>query len=339
MNAAVGTATLIKAPRETRKFPRLTVPMDVRINNIIYPVSNWSTDGIGVANFNPEFPAGHVVSVGVLLMTSGGTIRVDLRARLVWKSPATQQCGLQFVNPEPKKVTLMNEVISLNLSGQIGHSANQAFGLAKKEQGVASFKSRGEGVKRIIGLCLFALIGASSVLFLGKILYGRMFLFEASSASVFSDTISLTSPAEGIVREILSAGTVKNNQALAKIDLPAGSVFEILSPCDCEAISVFKKNGSFVRAGETVTNLVRTDAKPVVSVRIAFHDLERVVRGAKLSLLYLDGTEVKGARIIELPKIADDSSSLVTLYVDAGRALLPSQVGQPVYAVIDTGPW
>jgi hypothetical protein len=339
MSVATSTVSLIKGPRETRKFPRLTIPMSVRVNDIIYAVFNWSTDGIGVTNFSSEILSGQVINIGLLLDTGDATIRIDLIAKVIWTNPATKQCGMQFVNPELKKVTLMNEVIGLNLTKYSKKSANQTFGIEGNDKELAEFSSGRERVKRIIGLCLFAAVGVSSVLFLGKLLYDRMFLFEAASASVFSETTSLMAPGEGIVKNIVAAGTVKDGQVLAKIELTTGGIAEVLSSCACETISILKKNGSFVRAGEPVINLVKADAKPVVSVRIAFHDLERVVKGASLSLLYLDGTAVNGATIKELPKIVDDRSSLITLYVDAGRELTPSQVGQPVYAVINTAPW
>lgn len=339
MSVATSTVSLVKGSRETRKFPRLTIPMSVRVNDTIYPVLNWSTDGIGVTNFDFEISAGDIIPISLLLKTGDATIRVDLMAKVVWSNPAARQCGMQFVNPEPKKVALMNEVIGLNLNNYGEKSTSQTFGIVKEGQEMTVLSSARERMKRVIGLCLFGIIGVSSVFFLGKLLYDRMFLFEAASASVFSETVSLMAPGEGIVKDIIPAGKVKDGQVLAKIELTTGGVAEVLSSCACETISIVKKNGSFVRAGEAVISMVRTDAKPVVSVRIAFHDLERVVKGASLSLLYLDGTEIKGAKIKELPKVVDDSSSLVTVYVDAGRELTSSQVGQPVYAVIDTGPF
>jgi PilZ domain/HlyD family secretion protein len=339
MNVAANTLSLIKSPRETRRFARLTIPATVRLHDKVYTVRNWSTDGVCLSNCNFLFAEGKAVSMRLLLAMADANIGIDLTARVVWSDPLTKQCGLQFVNPEPKKVALMEEVIGLNLRKYGKTSATRAPGMTRVASDIAEPGPAGGRMKRVAGLLLFAAIGLSSALFLGKTLYDRQFLFEAASASIFAETVNIAAQGEGTVSNIIGGGIVKEGQVLAQIALASGGNSDIRSSCACEIVSILKQNGSFVRAGESVINLVKVDAKPVVSVRVTFHDLERVVKGATVSLLYLDGTTVKGAKITELTKIVDDRSSFVTLYVEAGRDLSPAQVGQPVYAVIDTGPW
>jgi PilZ domain len=339
MNMAANTLSLIKSPRETRRFARLTIPANVRIHEKLYTVRNWSTDGVCLSNSDFLTSEGKAVSMRLLLASPDANIGIDLTARVIWCNAVTKQCGLQFVNPEPKKVALMEDVIGLNLRQYGKTSANPATGRNRTAKDIVEPGTAGGRVKRITGLLLFAAVGLSSALFLGKTLYDRQFLFEAASASIFAETVGLSSQVEGTVKNIIGSGIVKEGQVLAQVTQASGGSTDIRSSCACEIVSILKQNGSFVRAGETVINLVKVDAKPVVSVRVAFHDLERVVKGATVSLLYLDGTSVKGANITELTKVVDDRSAFVTLYVEAGRDLNPSQVGQPVYAVIDTGPW
>jgi hypothetical protein len=338
MNVAENKLSLIKSPRETRRFARLTIPANVRVQDKDYPVRNWSTDGVCLHKIDFVIAEGKSVSIRLLLATADANIGIDLMAKVVWCDPVTKQCGMRFVNPEPKKVALMEEVIGLNLSQYGKKPAQLRAGMIRGEREIVESGSTGGRMKRIAGLLLFAAVGLSSALFLGKTLYDRQFLFEAASASIFAETVSLAAQGEGTVKNIVGGGTVKDGQVLAQISLASGGSLDVRSSCACETVSILKQNGSFVRAGETVINLVKVDARPFVSVRVAFHDLERVVKGATVSLLYLDGTAVKGAKIRELSKVADDRSSFVTLYVEAGRDLSPSQVGQPVYAVIDTGP-
>lgn len=190
-----------------------------------------------------------------------------------------------------------------------------------------------------MGLGLFAILGVFAAIFLFKLVYAKLFLVEASSASIFSDVTNVASPFEGTLIDVQSIGPVKLNQVIAKISQPSGTASEILSPCDCEVVSVTDRNGSYVGLGQVVAVLVRSDAKPTVSVRIPFQELERVVKGATVSLTYLDGRAVSAAKVIGFPKVSNEASAIVTVFVEAGLELKPSQVGEPVYAQINVAPW
>ncbi len=339
MSFGANTLSPVKGPREARTFPRFTTPMQVRIGDEHYEVFNWSTQGLGVINIPSDIAVGNVIHLVLLIKTDEANIRIDLTAEIIWRNMGTKRCGMVFLNPEPKKVALMNELMDINLSLSDKMYAKQTFGIVKADLEQAKLSSGLEQVKRIIGLLLFAAIGVGSLLLLANMLYNRLFVFEAASASIFSETTDITSPAEGIIKNIIAPGVVKQGQTLSTITLPSGQSSVVVSPCACETVSIIKRNGSFVRAGETLINLVKSNAKPVVSVRIAFHHLERVVKGASVNLLFLDGTAIKGAKMREMEKNFDDHNSLVTIYVEPGRLLTPSQVGQPVYALVDTGPW
>ncbi len=349
MNMHAATALKPKAVRESRNFPRVQLPLETKIGDTFFRVLDCSSNGMGIIGIPAKLSLGENVSAQIYATTTEGKIRLDLEAQLVWSDEKLQRSGWRFMDVRPNQTKLIEELILLYASGKLqpvtSHGSAQNLVMTStaniseidKEATVATSSSI--GLRRIIGLCFFALLGILAALYLGKMVYSKLFLIEASSASIFSPASSMTSPVDGTIEELQAEGSVKTKQVIAKIRQPSGIISEILSPCDCEVVSVNSRNGSFVAAGRVVSVLVASDAKPTISVRLPFQDLERVLRGAKVDLLYLDGQAVKGAKIINLPKVSEEASTIVTLIVEAGRDLKPSQVGEPVYAQINTAPW
>jgi hypothetical protein len=349
MNAQAATMVQVKTPRESRKSARVKLQLEAKIKDKLYPLIDCSTDGIGVAGVIPNVSIGETANVQIYAATSEGKIRIDLTANQIWLDHKKKRSGWQFIGITAQQTNMIDELTLLFAGGKLKSTPSLELALVTNsktqkieknvEADVSKSGSIGNTVRRIIGLCIFAVLGILAALFLGKLIYSKLFLIEATSASIFSPVINITSPVEGTMGALLAEGKVTENQVIAKITQSSGTVTELSSTCNCEVISTSLSNGSFVGAGQVVSVLVPSDAKPTVSVRLPFQDLERVVHGAKVDLLYLDGQSVKGAKIIGLPKITEETSTIVTLYVEAGRDLKPSQVGEPVYAQVNTSPW
>lgn len=197
----------------------------------------------------------------------------------------------------------------------------------------------GEGLRRLVGLGLFTLLGGTAALFLGTSIYDRLFVFEAASAQVAFDTVEVDSPVAGTLTSIAAPGPISNGTTLFSIVDAEGVVTEVASPCTCEVAEGGRGFGAFVSAGAVVTQLVRTDSTPRVLVSVNFPDVRRVYEGAAVDIRYLDGETIRSAKIASIRSLGGQQSGLVTIEVDPGRALRPSQFGEPVYARFDTAPW
>jgi uncharacterized protein (UPF0333 family) len=347
MKVHAGLTPNTKVQRESRKFPRVQLPLEVKFEDSSYRLLDCSVNGIGVAGLPGKVVVGETTDLKIYFPAHEGKVRLDIKARLVWIDKVAKRSGWLFIGIRPDQKKLISELTLLYASGQLEESEGQVLtmkpeiksAVAGKLQASPAQVSSSFGIRRVVGLCLFALLGVLAAAFLFKLIYSKLFVIEAASASIFSVVTSVASPFEGTLTEVQSKGHVKANDVVAKITQPSGTVSDIKSPCDCEVISAVDRSGSYVGLGQVVAVLVRSDTTPTVSVRIPFSDLDRVVKGANVRLTYLDGRTVKSAKVVGFPKVSDEASAIVTLFVEAGLDLKPSQVGEPVYAQIDLAPW
>lgn len=333
--------------RETRKFPRVQMPLQVNFNDIFYQSLDCSVNGIQTSGTPHKLAVGDTANLKIYAPTAEGKIRIDVKGQLIWTNKIGNRSGWLFINIRPEQQKLIAELTLLYASGQLQQTEGQLLKMTSETSKNELRKNSAEvaltpslpKVRLIMGLIMFAVLGIVAALFLFKLIYAKMFLVEASSANIFSAVTSVASPVEGTLIEIQKSGAAKPNQVIAKISQPSGTSSDIISPCDCEIISASDRVGTYIGLGEVVAVLVRQDSKPSVAVRIPFNELERVVKGATVTLTYLDGRTVKAAKIVGYPKVGDEPSTIVSLFVEAGLELKPSQVGEPVYAEINVAPW
>ncbi|MBB3394999.1 MULTISPECIES: PilZ domain-containing protein [unclassified Rhizobium] len=345
------TAVAVSKRRE-REFPRFKLPLTALIDGMRVEVCDWSVTGFGLAEVALMRAPGDHVAVILLIETEGSCFELALNTRVVWVNPDERRAGLQILDPAEKTAPLAH-FADLYLAGRVVHSGSKIYVLGNQMAQVENAKAAvvgatslaGNGLAgRIFGLLIFVVIGLAAFFFLFNIVYKRLFTFEAVSASIAAETVTVYQPRDGVVEFVDLPQKVKRGDRLATIvlDAPAAdgkSTVEVLSACDCYVLSVDHPGSTYGRAGGRMLSLVRQDATLYVSVRLPFRRLANISEKPQISLSYLDGVETKNADIVSIPKVTEYTATQLEIQVQPGRSLDPSMVGQPVLATFDTAPW
>lgn len=336
-----------KIKRREREFPRYKIPLEAVIGGHDVTVADWSVAGLGLAGTTLPLDVGEQHDITVRIRTTARTINLPLTGEIVWVDPAARRAGMQLLDP-PEKTAALAELADIYLAGRL-KTDGPALAIVDKDMtdqvvgkiaGVEPAKTTSQGFglgRRLIGLGISVVIGAAAFFFLANIVYNRLFTFDALSANIASDVVSVVLPVDGVVNYASVPDRVKTGEKLADIAGPTPST--VISPCDCYVLMKGQQDATFGRAGKVILSLVRQDAKPYISVRVPFRRLTAVYEGARISLTYLDGVTVGNARILSVPKVTEVTATQLTVNVDPGRPLDPALAGQPVYAKFDTAPW
>ncbi|WP_087002050.1 PilZ domain-containing protein [Rhizobium sullae] len=346
------TAVAVPKRRE-REFPRFKLPLAALIDGKRIEVCDWSVTGLGLAAVALTQAPGDYLAVTLLLETEGSCLELALNTRIVWVDADERRAGLQILDPAETTAPLAH-FADLYLAGRVVQSGSKVYVLghqmAEKEDAKAAVvgvtaSSTGNGLAgRIFGLLIFVVIGLAAFSFLSSIVYKRLFTFEAVSASIAAETVTVYQPRDGVVEFAALPQKVKQGDRLATIvlDAPAAdgkSIVEVLSACDCYVLSVDHPGSTYGRAGGRMLSLVRQDAPLYVSVRVPFRRLANIAEKPQISLSYLDGVKAKKVEIVSIPKVTEYTTTQLEIQVQPGRSLDPSMVGQPVLATFDTAPW
>lgn len=337
----------VVARHKERAFPRYKIPLHGAISDRAVSITDWSIGGLGLADLTFDLSPGLVLVVNISVMTNGTMVEFPLNAEVVWADAASGRAGVRLLDG-PDKIAPLEELSDAFLAGRLTVGATGLTILDRQmtKEGSTDMAVIDAGkpartgqnlAGRIIGLVTFVIVGAAAFLFLANIVYERLFTFDALSANVAADTISVVIPVDGTVHFADVPQGVGIGAKLAEIK--GATPAEIVSPCDCHVLIRAQQDGTFARAGQMIMTLVKKDAQPYVAVRVPFRRLNAISEGARISLTYLDGTTVADAKLLSIPKITEETAAQLIVNVDAGRPLDASAAGQPVYAKFDTAPW
>ncbi|HWA20482.1 MAG TPA: PilZ domain-containing protein [Devosia sp.] len=333
-------------PRELRREPRYKLPARLVIDGTSITVLDWSRSGVGFLIKGAEINRGDRFLADLVFDLPGATLSTGIDAQIEHYDQRTGRGGLSYeLQPEDGE-SAIDLIVDEYLAGRIkvrdGMLVKSETTRTAPRIGLAAAKENNalnEGLRRLAGLGLFTILGGAAALFLGTSIYDRLFVFEAASAQVAFETVEVDSPVAGTLTAMAPAGPITNGATLFSIVDAEGVVTEVASPCTCEVATGGRGFGAFVSAGSVVTKLVRTDSSPRVLVSVNFPDVRRVYEGAAVDIRYLDGQAIRSAHILSIRSLGGQQSGLVTIEVDPGRLLKPSQFGEPVYARFDTAPW
>lgn len=337
----------VVARHKERAFPRYKIPLRGMIDGRAVSIADWSVAGLGLADVTFDLAPGSPVVVNISVTANGHMVEFPLNAEVVWTDPASRRAGVRLLDGAEGIAPLV-ELSDAFLAGRltVGPTGLTILDRKMTEKGIRDMAVVDAGAPvrtgqnlagRIIGLITFAVVGAAAFLFLANIVYERLFTFDALSANIAADTISVVIPVDGTVHFVDLPQGASSGAKIAEVK--GATQADIVSPCDCHVLMHSQQDGTFARAGQAIMTLVRKDAQPHVAVRVPFRRLAAISDGARISLTYLDGTTVNDAKLLSIPKITEETAAQLIVNVDAGRKLDASLAGQPVYAKFDTAPW
>jgi hypothetical protein len=337
----------VAVKRKEREFPRFKVPLKGEIGARSVEIVDWSVGGLGLAGVDFELPNASRQTIHVRSVINGRPVEFSLNGEVVWTDPAAGRAGIRLLDGA-EAIRPLERLADAYLAGRLISSPEGLIILdqqmSEKGSGDMAVMEAGKAGRlgqniagRVLGLFIFLIIGGAAFYFLASIVYERLFVFDALSASVAVETVPVVIPTDGVVDFADLPDVVTTGMKLGSVTGPTPA--DIISPCDCGVLMKSQQDQTFARAGQVVMSLVRNDAKPYVSLTIPFRRLGVISEGARISLTYLDGVTVENVKVLSVPKINEDTAAHLIVNVEAGRPLDARLAGQPVYARFDTAPW
>ncbi len=202
------------AGREARAFPRVTLPMTVRIGEADYTASDWSVTGFGLNAAVPGMARGDVSRATLALEGAGVDVHIPLTCEVVRDSEAGA-LGFRIVGLAPRQAEVLHRIVDDYLAGQTPALEQLLFRDAAStanERVQRRWFSFGRVLAQLLVVC--ALLTAAGYAVLSNIL-----TFGSHYAAITAPAIELASPATGIVSgPERSAGTlVAKNEILFQL--------------------------------------------------------------------------------------------------------------------------
>lgn len=330
-----------------RLHPRYRLPMRATIDGKVYQVHDWSMNSFTVDAGG--FAVGASVDAALTVPFDGYEFALTIRSEVLYSSGSMKRTTFAFLALDDKQAALLQYVTDAVISGEVVRAGDvldivRRSEPAKVKQIPAPPRLSPGARLAYVGRRLMASAGvlaiaAALVSFLWANVYDEVYVVRTESASVSAKTVNVASPAVGRVTFLSAKTQVSLGEPLMTVNPPIGNPITVQSPCDCVQVDQRFANGDFVKAGEPIVRLMRTDAPIVVSALVPADKMMSLYGVKTASLVYADGSTIESADILWLPGKGDNQNDLprepLTVVLDPKKPLSADMIGQPVEVTFD----
>ncbi|SMD13151.1 PilZ domain-containing protein [Fulvimarina manganoxydans] len=330
-----------------RQYPRYRLPIDAIVNGVAYKVLDWSMGGFAIARGGALFP-GEIVQANLVIPFLSYDLNVKLKAQVRYVDAETQRAGFSFVELDEQQASILRYLSDAILSGEIvcvgdvidvSRRAGSGRSRSVPPPPSGAWHRVATYGRRFGAACgVLAIFGALTV-YLWANIYDRLYMVRAEAANVSAKVVNLASPSVGRIGYLNDAREVRLGEPLMTVTPAVGDPITVQSPCDCWQVEQVFAGGDFVKTGDTVIKLMRTNAPIVVSALVPAEQLISLYGVENARIEYADGTRVEKAQILWLPGREDGRSDLPraesTVVLDPERHLSANMMGQPVKVTFD----
>jgi alginate biosynthesis protein Alg44 len=330
-----------------RQHPRYRLPMRATIEGTTYQVHDWSMNGFAIEVGG--LTVGKEVMASLTIPFNGYDFAVTIPSEVLYSSAPMKRTSLVFLHLEDGQAGLLQYITDAVLSGEVVRAGDILDVARRSDAGrvmqippVPKMNTRAKLAfiaRRLAASAGVIAIGAALVAFLSANVYDELFVVRSQSASVSAKTVNVASPAVGRLGFLNQKRDVSLGEPLMTINPAIGNPITVQSPCDCVQVEQRFANGDFVKMGEPIVRLMRSDAPVVVSAAVPSEKLMSLYGVKTARLVYADGTRVDNARILWLPGKGENQTDLprepLSVVVDPAKKLPTGMIGQPVEVTFD----
>jgi alginate biosynthesis protein Alg44 len=321
--------------------------MRATIDGKVYKVFDWSMNSFTIDAGG--FAVGASVDAGLTVPFDGYEFALTIKSEVLYSSDSMKRTSFAFLDLDDKQAGLLQYVTDAVLSGEVVRAGDVLDIVRRSEPAKAKQipavqrLSTGQRLayvgRRLTASAGVLAIAAALVFFLWANVYDEVYVVRTESASVSAKTVNVASPAVGRVTFLSAKTQVSLGEPLMTVNPPVGNPITVQSPCDCVQVDQRFANGDFVKTGDPIVRLMRTDAPIVVSALVPADKLMSLYGVKTASLVYADGTKIENAGILWLPGKGDNQNDLprepLTVVVDPKMPLSADMIGQPVEVTFD----
>ena len=210
-----------------RKSHRLTIPIQIIIDQKTYQLNNWSAHGFQVQNLELELELDQIIDATLILPTGGASILLNVKAKL--KNITQNLYGFEIIEISDKNSRVLRHYASLAIDGNYNHIDDLSGDLFMmdvatpiKEPISLTDKESKKVHKSFLKRASFYTVSALLLLIIIFSTFIYNYLIVAQSTGLISGNAHYyNAPKDGLLESLY----VKNNQNVAKGEL----LFEMAS--------------------------------------------------------------------------------------------------------------
>jgi alginate biosynthesis protein Alg44 len=316
--------------------------MRATINGHTYAVYDWSMNGFSVEAGG--FSIGKKVVAHLSIPFEGYDFSLVVPSEVLYSSGSIKRTSFLFSDLDESQAGLLQYVTDAVLAGEVV-KAGDILDIARRSEATrgkqipaaARMSTRAKLAhigRRLAASAGVLAIGAALVAFLTANVYDELYVVRSESASVSAKTVNVASPAVGRIGFLNNKREIALGEPLMTINPAIGNPITVQAPCDCVQVERRFADGDFVRMGEPIVRLMRSDAPIVISAVVPADKLISLYGVKKASIIYADGVRVNDADILWLPgmnsNMVDLPREAQTVVINPKKELSSDMIGQPV---------
>lgn len=372
MNTAAIAPQYVHESEAQRQYARVRMPAKLLVKvdgtMMTFKVADVSAGGLSVYLGPEALRQGKVYNGRLVFKIDGFDLAVDVDFVPRNFSDQSDRCGCEFQNLGANEVSVMRQMITTFLSGELV-SAGDVLNTLSRENFTKSRKEKTNqalgffaSVRAMIVSLMVLGIGLIAVAFVGYQLWQIYFVTTAESAMVASENVPVRLPKDAKVTTLVEAGdNVEAGEAIATFDAPMLSyvndlvgngnytveeIEELLgqsvrgtltSPCDCKVLNLLPAKDQYMSKGEKLAMVAPTDASAHVVARFNFADGGDLEEGQSVTLR-LPGGDTQPGRIESLyvdSETPNQPGNAINALIQAEEPLPMESIGRPIGVTVD----
>jgi len=282
------TTQVVHESESQRQHVRLQVAARAEIQGKFYQVRDMSSGGLRVQGIEKSLEPGTQTDIKLEVPFEGFALKLDMKVRAGKVDSKHKTLGLTFTALSESQISILNFILKSTMTGtvvtegDIIHIAGRNnFVQRRQESADAQEKNKSPAalIRRITPTAALVLTGlVGLVLILGSI-YKNVAVIASPRAVVEGNIIIARSTADGVFYSLVSEDMqeVSEGQFIGEIEIsvisqttnkPVQTKLIVQSPCDCQLIHQYARNGEFRAMGEPLFKLIPVASVPWISAML-----------------------------------------------------------------------
>ncbi len=345
-----GTIDQIVHESETqRQHARFEIPACVQIEGQLHTVTDLSAGGLKIKDIEELYQIGQRVSLLLILKFNDFSITLDLQAQVEHQDTLQNVIGCSFVELSNGQISMLSHIIRSYMTGSVvadsgvfAVMARNSFAGSRKSTSIkeAEKPSIHSLLKRILPTALLVLLGLAALSFTLGNFYERIAVVKSHQALVEGDNITVRSNGQGVFKPLISPETkqVFYGQALAEIKGYAlsdtGDVIPltlvVTSPCDCNIVHRYIRDGEFRAPGEPIFKLTPIRGERWITALLPLKEAQRLNTQNQVNIRIAGQQDFIAGNITYIKANTDDST-MAEIKISSTAPLPEELIGRPAY--------
>lgn len=347
--------TIVHESEAQRQHIRLKMPIYVEIGGRVISTHDWSAGGVALdwpegvmQQLSSSLAIGKRLEGHMIFTFDGFDLTMPMRFETRHLNREARRIGCRFAGLDRRQMSLLQFFTSAYIAGEViragdildvvsrnNFTARRA--IPDAEEGLDRAGKLRRRMKRWAGVGLVVLASLGLATYVAAAAYEKLYVVQASSASVATDLVAVESPAAGKVffqPQPLDA-EVQVGEPLLTITTGSGSAISIDSPCKCVIKERLADSQAWARSGQPLMKLAPVDAEPYVKAYIRFEDALKVAPDQQARIAVRGMKDMKGV-VTGIRADAPGSAGFALVTIAPEETLPIASIDDPALVRIDT---